>query len=213
VDHALAERGLSPAGAALGAGGRRGPGPEGRRRVRWGALVAGAPLEIVEEHAVPAALAPRDLDRLVNVLRDGTGTLGHLEHAAGGLVWRGAWTGHRLTATLASADGRTTVQLAQRMGRAAAGVTAASVAVVGGGVGPAVGLLTRVVLSMPAPDWGVGLDGPVLTSVAVAAGVASGLASLPVARAWVRRVRAFHAARLRTLGQLLAVRVGEAGDK
>lgn len=130
--------------------------------------------------------------------------------ASDALRWEGAWTGHRLVATVAASGPRATVRLEQRIHRAALARTGAALALVGGVVGPAVWLVLDVVLRVPAPEWGVRLTAEVISALAAGGGVATALAALPVARALVRRLRRFHAARLHTLGELLALRLGEA---
>ena len=51
--------------------------------------------------------------------------------------------------------------------------------------------------------------GEAITALAASGGIATALAAVPVERALVRRLRVFNAARLQTLGELLAVRVRE----
>ncbi len=138
VDHALTEHGLSATGRVLR------PGVPGRRR-RWafGAWLAGAPLRVDVERVVDGELVTREFDRVVNVLRDGTSTLGTVAEHAGALRWEGAWAGHRLTASVVPEAGRTTIRLSQRMGGAALGRAGAALLAVGGVAGPTVWVVLR----------------------------------------------------------------------
>jgi hypothetical protein len=208
VDHALAEHGLSATGRALRpALPRRGRLASG---LRWlGALLAGAPLDIDEERAVAGVLAPREIDRVLNVLRDGTATLGAVAERVGELRWDGAWPGHRLAVSIVPRDAATTIRLSQSIRRAALARTVAALALVGGVAGPGVWILLDVLLHVPAPEWGVHLARHTIDALAASGGMLTALASIPLGRNLVRRLRRFHAARLRTLADLLAVRVRE----
>jgi tRNA A-37 threonylcarbamoyl transferase component Bud32 len=203
LDHALAEHGLSATGRLLR------PVVARPRRWKLGALLAGAPLEIRLESTVAGELPAHEFDRVLNVLRDGTASLGVVTERKGELRWEGAWPGHRLEVSIVPDAGGTRIALAQHIGGAALGRTGAAAALVAGIAAPAVWLLLNVVLRVPAPEWGIRLTTDGITALAASGGVLTALAASPVARALVRRLRTYNEARLQTLGELLAVRVRE----
>ncbi|HEU4631342.1 MAG TPA: serine/threonine-protein kinase [Gemmatimonadaceae bacterium] len=204
VEHALIEQGLLPPPLIPG---RVHEGPAARG---WqsGTAWAGAPLDIVMEVEADGELPPRELDRLVTTLREGTASLGAVSATARGLVWRGGWTGHRLEVAVTPDQGRTRIRLVQSLRRAAVGTTALAVGI-GAAAAPAVGVALDLLLNIPAPSWSVALRSDTIAGIAGTIGVAAGLSAIPVARALVRRLRRFNAARLQTLAELLAAKVRE----
>lgn len=158
---------------------------------------------------MPGELAPHAIDRVLNTVRDGTDTLGTVSERSRELRWEGTWPGHRLDVAIVPRDGSTTLRLTQHTGGAALGRTAIALASVAGVGAPSVWLLLTVVLNVPAPSWGVPLTSAAIASVAAAGGIVTALAALPLGRWLVRRMHRFHEARLRTLADLLAVRVEE----
>jgi len=171
-----------------------------------GSLWAGAPLDIVVDAEVDANVESRRFERLINALREGTDTVGVTTTKSRELMWRGAWFGHRLEASVAPDGARTRIRLSQSIRRAALAAMSATIAV-GGAVGAAVGV-GLIELHLHAPPWGFRIhrvDGMVLTTVA---GIGVGLL---LGRALVRRLRNYNNARLHTLTELLALRAGEDG--
>ena len=107
MDRALAERGLAESAASRGDVPAR-PVP---RRSWW----AGAPVEAVEGAIVPGELSPRDFDRIIALLRDGTGELGAMTASTREIGWRAEWFGHRLETSIVPANGTTTIRVRERM--------------------------------------------------------------------------------------------------
>jgi hypothetical protein len=170
------------------------------RRSLW----AGAPLDIVVDADVDDSVDPRRFERLINVLREGTDTVGVTTTKSRELMWRGAWFGHRLEASVAPDGARTRIRVSQSIRRAAA-ATIASAIVVGGNVGAAIGV-ALVAMHLPVPRWGFRIHRMEGIYLATAAGVFVGTL---IGRALVRRLRNYNGARLNTLTELLALRAGE----
>jgi hypothetical protein len=121
-------------------------------------------------------------------------------------MWRGAWFGHRLEASVAPDGKRTRIRLSQSIRRAALTAMSATMAI-GGAVGAAVGA-GIVTLHLRVPRWGFRIhaaDGMILTTVAGA------VAGVLLGRILIRRLRNYNSARLHTLTELLALRAGEDG--
>ena len=177
VEHALAEHGLAPGASVM----QRAP----VRRSLW----AGVPLDIVKEAVVPGEVSPRDFERFINVLRDGTGTLGLTTARSRELAWRGKWFGHRLEASIVPDKGVTTIRLSQSVRRMAVATLTATV-VVGAAMAPLVGWMVSKLLHHPAPDWAIGFSRTSLDLLSVFAAVMTVPAVIPVGRkllAWLRR--------------------------
>jgi hypothetical protein len=83
----------------------------------------------------------------------------------------------------------------------------------GGVAAPVTWRLLDLVLRLPAPAWGVRLPGYEIREIAATVGALTALASIPVARALVRRIRRYHAARLGTLAELLRLTVRDAAAR
>jgi hypothetical protein len=202
LERVLVERGLSASAAGL------------RDPVRVKAsLWAGVPLDIIERAEVPGEIAPSHFDRMLNLLRDGTRTVGSVTANTRELGWNTEWTGHRLHASIASLNGKTTVRLAQSIRRMAVGVFASSAF-----LGATFGLLTaavsdRLIGRTPTPHWirsfGFNLyvhrDAGTMIAIALGAGVA--LSSIPIARALIRASWRSNAARLRLLSEALSANI------
>jgi hypothetical protein len=118
VDHALGEHGLGskavvPAKAKVAAA-----APV--ERASWW---AGVPLYAVREIEVEGELPARDLERLINLLRDATGKMGNTMAHTRELAW---WTGRfgtRLEVTVVPENDRTTIRVV-RDARRSVGLTA-----------------------------------------------------------------------------------------
>jgi hypothetical protein len=204
MDHALVEHGLAPAREPDD---RHSPAPARPSRA-LGARLAGAPLDIAMELAVDGELPPREFDRLINVLREGTATLGTTTARTRELGWRGAWLGHRLDVAVVPDQGRTRIRLTQSIRRAAFGAMAATTAAAGIG-GPVLGAALFQLLQLPAPSWGVPLTSAANAVISGTVGTLFAAAAIPAGRGLVRWLRRYNAARLQTLAELLAARVGE----
>jgi serine/threonine-protein kinase len=204
VDHALVEHGL--------AGSRRevtqfGVVESPGKRSLW----AGAPLDIVLDAEVAGEIDPRQFDRLMNLWRDGTNTLGVTSAKTHALSWRTAWLGHRLEVSVSPQDGRTRIRFVQSLRRAAVGSLGGAFAA--GAVGGTVaGVALDLLLRLPAPKWGFQLVPGMIHFIAGTVGVLLGVACLRLARGAIRTVRDYNAARLQTLAELTALRVRDAID-
>jgi hypothetical protein len=199
MDRALAEHGLGQAA---------GPVRAAPRRSWW----AGSAIEAAEADTVPGELEPRDFDRIIGLLRDGTGSVGTMTASTREIGWRAEWFGHRLEASIVPADGVTSIRVRERMGGMAAATMAGSVVLIGGVVGPAAALVTNAILRTPTPRWLRDLpmfflhrhDIPIITAVV---GVAAALVSIPIGRAMVRGFHRRHAARVKALTQSVVANV------
>jgi serine/threonine-protein kinase len=199
VDHALIEHGLthtdhSPPATVLRV-----------RASRW----AGAPLDIIVESEVDGEIQPRHFDGLINVVRDGTASLGTITERTRALTWSGAWFGHRLHISIVPKDGRTKVRVSQSVRRAALGTLLGSVAA-GGVVGTAIGIGLSLLLQLPGPYWLPTLTPAGMNSVAGVAGAIAGVLCLRFGRGAIRSIRDYNAARLQTLAELLRMKVHDA---
>src|SRR5262249_10517706 len=140
-------------------------------------------------------------------LREGTDTVGVTTTKSRELMWRGAWFGHRLEASVAPDGARTRIRLSQSIRRAAL-ATMSATAAVGGVVRTPVGA-GLINLPLHAPPWGFRIhraDGVILTTVA---GICAGML---LGRAFIRHLRNYNSARLHTLTELLALRAGDGRD-
>jgi len=196
VEHALIEQGLKP-GRKLAPKERAVPAPliEGRPRARI------FPLEAVHEISVKGEIPARDVERLVNLLRDETGAIGHTVTKTRELSW---WTGRlgtRLDISVVPLDGRTAIRVEKRLWRTAALVVAGSI----GTVGFFTGLSTGAALLELFGDPGEGVA--VIGGLTMAAST-----SLFTARRVMRWLRERSTARLRRLGEALARKVRETAE-
>jgi serine/threonine-protein kinase len=197
MDRALAEHGLGR--DAL-------PARPSARSSWW----IGTPIEAAEVETVPGELEPRDFDRIIGLLRDGTGSMGAMTASTREIGWRAEWFGHRLEASIVPADGVTTIRVRERMHGMAVATMTASVVFVGGVVGPAAAVIANAVLRAPMPRWLRHLpyvhrhDIPL---IAAAVGLTAALVSIPIGRAIVRNFYRRHAARVRALTQSLVANV------
>src|SRR5262245_25275546 len=112
VEHALVEHGLVPGRGA------RPPAPHEPPRVRpsfW----AGAPLRIVNEVEIEGEIPSRELDSLINIARDHTGSLGHTMARTRELGWWTGRLGRRIEISVIPDQGRTTVRVTRSVRRMA----------------------------------------------------------------------------------------------
>lgn len=112
VEHALVEHGLV---RGRGAPPPAVPEPPRVRPSFW----AGAPLHIVREVEIEGEIPSRDLDSLINIARDHTGSLGNTTAKTRELGWwTGRW-GRRLDISVIPDQGRTTIRVTRSVRRMA----------------------------------------------------------------------------------------------
>jgi len=189
VEHALIEHGLMPGGRPPVA--TRAEFPN-QRPSRW----AGAPLRAVRDIEIDGEIPGRDLESLINVLRDESGRLGHTTAKTRELGWRTGLWGNRLEVTVVPNHGRTHIRITRNIRRNVILTTVASLAVFGfmggGAVGGILGELSG------AEEFGVLM------------GLASGLTMFwKTSRAFARRLHRQATERTRALGEALATKVRE----
>ena len=208
MDRALAERGLAETGHAGNASSRAAVSARTTPRRSW---LTGAPVEAVEADVVPGELAPRDFERIIALLRDGTGSMGVTTASAREIGWHAEWFGHRLEASIVPVDGATSIRLRERIHGSLA-TMAASLTLVGGTVGSASAFITYAILRAPPPHWLRHL--PVvhfhrgdIPSIAVAVGVTAAMVSIPIGRSIVRSFYRRHAARVRALAEAVSANI------
>jgi predicted Ser/Thr protein kinase len=166
---------------------------ESRTTVGRGRWWAGVPLDIELGAEVEREVAPADFDRLLTILRVGTGQPGTTTAAKREIAWRGAGLGYWLDVSIVPADGKTSIALKQSVRRM---VTAALVGGVylGGVVGWLTTLLMQEVVRRPTHVWvrevGVRLDvsRPTAEWIAVGIGLVAGLSVLPLTRLLIKRL-------------------------
>lgn len=191
VEHALVEHGLL-GGLQVTARDATELAPEKKSR-RWWRRIS-----LVAQHSseVAGEVSHRDFDRLLNVLRDETGVLGHTTAKTRELGW---WTGPfgtRLEVSIVPTDDRTSIHLAKSVRRSTLLAGIATFVT----VGPASGLL--VVASL-LEMWGnSGEDFAIFFGFATAA-----TASIWVTRRVARWLHKRAENRLRQLGDRLADKV------
>jgi hypothetical protein len=144
-------------------------------------------------------LPTRDLDRLINVLRDATGTMGHTMAHTRELAWWSGRFGTRVDVSVVPEADRTTVRVTSDTRRALylrAGAALSTAAMAGA--------LTGVILSQ---SWGV------FEPVAVLSGITVGLTWLVKGGRWyARRGTARIAQEATGIAERLATRVRESID-
>jgi serine/threonine-protein kinase len=112
VEHALVEHGLVP---GRGAPPPTPPEPPLVRPSFW----AGAPLRIVREVEIEGEIPSRELDSLINIARDHTGSLGHTMARTRELGWWTGRAGRRLEVSVIPDQGRTTIRVTRSVRRMA----------------------------------------------------------------------------------------------
>ncbi len=114
VDHALGERGLGP--KAVVAPRRPAIAAQPAGETSWW---LGVPLQSAHEVEVAGELPARDLERLINLLRDATGTMGHTRAHTRELSWTTGQLGTRLEVTVVPENDRTTIRVVRDARRSA----------------------------------------------------------------------------------------------
>lgn len=112
VEHALVEHGLADGGAMQPA---TAPATTGRRTMARRSLFTMLRTEITHTSEVNGELPARDIERLINVLRDQTDQIGTTIASTRELAWRGDTRGSQLEVSVVPHDGRTTITLLRRM--------------------------------------------------------------------------------------------------
>jgi len=194
VDRALAEQGLAsaPQGTPPSPLAELTPKRAATRRSKW--FVAWPESVVTTE--VTGELPARDLERLLHVLRDQTGTMGTTVARTRELAWHAQGPGSRLTVSVVPTDGRTAITMVQRM-RAQ---SFEAIAVFSAAVGVVTGLLMGVTIA----------EGANAEATGVLVGIGSGAAvALKLGTALVNRFRARAARRLGALADVLATKVRE----
>jgi serine/threonine protein kinase len=105
VEHALKEHGLAPGGIV--------PVPKVAKPVveakpMWWTKTS---LDIVRETEVKGEMPARDVERLINVLRDETGQMGNTIAKTRELAWWSGWFGRRLDVAVVPGNGKTMVRV------------------------------------------------------------------------------------------------------
>jgi hypothetical protein len=80
-------------------------------------FLAGVPLNIRHEFRVDGEVAPRDVERLLNVVRETTGRMGVAAASTRELAWHAGGRGARLSATVVPRDDVTTVVVERNLRR------------------------------------------------------------------------------------------------
>jgi hypothetical protein len=205
LDRALVEHGLR--GAAIPA--RLTPVGVVPRKSPW----ASVPLEIGEEAEVEGQVSPEQFDRLTNILRSATQTIGATSASTRDLEWQTEWFGHQLEVSIVPDKGWTSVRLRQRMTRMA-GTTVAAALFLGAVNGWVAARLFVISMQSGRPSWwlhqiglafGVGRQDiePVAGSIALTVWLCSFL----VARVLIRRSWRSNAGRLRLLAEALVANI------
>jgi eukaryotic-like serine/threonine-protein kinase len=188
VEHALVEHGLMPGRMAAPT---RAEFPT-QRPSRW----AGAPLKAVRDIEIEGEIPGRDLESLINTLRDESGRLGHTNAKTRELGWWTGGFGNRLEVTVVPNNGRTHIRITRGIRRNAIVVMVGSLAVFGFMGGGAIGAIL---------GEGMGMD-----EFGAFIGVASGIAMFwSAGRALARRVHRRASDRVRALGETLTAKVRE----
>lgn len=209
LEHAMIERGLVPPREV----------PVARARRSWWASV---PLDIQQETEIDGEIAPRDFDRLLNILRDGTGELGTTTASKRELGWRSTGFGHWLEVSVIPVDGKTTVRVAQSARRMAAVTMGFSYLIIGGIIGPLVGQFSHMLMHQRTPRvvWEaltpegmrvfrsyLHFNQSEIHLFALGIGLIFSLLSIPIGRALVRRFWRESVARMRLLSEAITANV------
>ena len=199
VEHALVEIGVATAPEAAGT-----PAYLPSVSPSAAAVVAVAPTQssswfrLAHAFDVDGEVATRDVDRLINVLREETGAMGRVEAKSRELAWWTGRFGRRLDVSMVPMHGRSHFRLTRDVRLSMLLTAVGSVATVGFGSGV---LAISAVLELTHGR----ADGSAAT---IGLGVA-GVAAFCTARAATRWLRARTAARMRTLAEALAAKVRE----
>lgn len=175
VEHALAEHGLAPASVQM----KTAP----VRRSWW----AGVPLDVTKETLVAGEVAPRDFERIVNLLREQTGMMGATLACSREIAWIGRMNGSRLDISIVP-DESTSIRASQNSRMVAYGVLIAALAAAAG-IFVLVSIGVDQLLGMDGPDYMHILSRGQAKIVAVAVGCVAAIGSLPLSRKLFARFR------------------------
>jgi serine/threonine-protein kinase len=154
--------------------------------------------EAVYAAEIPGELPARDVERLLHVLRDQTGTMGVTVARTRELAWHAASIGSRLSVSVVPSDGRTTISMVRRMRSRLLATIVVTSAVAG--------VFTAGVVGIPIAE-GLGRDAE---AIGVLLGLTGGVAmALKLGGMLVRRFRTRALQRLGALGDVLASKVRE----
>jgi hypothetical protein len=183
MDRALVEHGLAPA-----------PTPSVPQRSSWW---AGIPTQIVERTEVEGELDPSRFDGVLNLLRDATGEAGSITASRREVGWRAEWFGSTMTASVVPADGKTSINIVQRV-RGLAAATLAGTTALAALLGPLAAVISFELMWGPTPRWvrALGVDLFVARTdrqwIAMWVGLVTAAVTIPLGRVinrmWRRRV-------------------------
>jgi predicted Ser/Thr protein kinase len=199
LNQALAERGLV-ARPAINA------------PVEQRSLWAGVPLDLTRRVEIEGEIQQRDFDRLLRILRVGTGQVGTTMAQKRELAWRCDSSGYALDVSIVPAEGTTTVHMTKSLRRMAVKMLTATLAA-GTFVGSLTGLLTWQFIQSPTPGWlrelglllQVSRGGAELLTIGV--GVLAGIAVIPMGRGALRWLHGRSRAQLDALTEAVASNV------
>jgi serine/threonine-protein kinase len=140
VEHALVEKGLAAKPAA-----RESRTFRSERRAMWGTASIDIMPDVVLEAELGGELPAADVERLVNLLRDHTGTMGQTIASTRELAWLAHDWQSRLTVSVVPREGRTTITLKRTMRGIAGAIVLGSVAI-GGALGMVAGMLAEEIV-------------------------------------------------------------------
>jgi serine/threonine-protein kinase len=206
LDRALVERGLAGS-----------PMPT-RVIPQESAWWSGAPVRIIEQTEAEGELDPSRFDSILNLLRDGTGAVGSIVASRRELGWRGEFFGSTMDVSVVPADGRTSVRVVQRIQRLAAATTAALLGA-GATVAPFVAVMAERLMNRDTPRWlrslGISLHfhRSDTQTIAIAIGVATMLAAIPIGRALNRFLARQNQRRVHLLTEAVVAKVQLAIDR
>jgi serine/threonine protein kinase len=194
VDHALVEHGLTVKKAAAA--------PVARRS--WW---AGVPLTITHETSIRGELDPREFERVLNTLREATGTMGSAPAKTREIYWRS----DSIQIAVVPNSGVSTVRVS-RDTRSLARRTIGLVFAAGAIAGPAIAAVANSLMYLPGPDWAV-MSHHAIDALCIGLGFGVALSSLPVGRMVLRRLARRAEAATATLTDTIAAKVRESLDR
>jgi hypothetical protein len=155
-------------------------------------------------------VAPRDFERLLNVLRDGSGRIGVTSARSRELAWGFRSLGQRLDVSVVPERGMTTIRISQSVRRSAFNGMAASIVGMSAIVAPAVGGLLAQLMFLRGPVWMPRLAEGTIIGIAVSTGIAVAATSIPLGRRLVRYLANRSARDLDALADAVVAKTKEA---
>jgi serine/threonine-protein kinase len=190
VEHALIEHGLTATAAITTVSP---PQP-----ASWW---AGVPLTITRDRAVQGELAPREFERVLNTVREATGTMGSAPAKTREIYWESP----ALRVAVVPNNGASQVRVVRTVRHMAQWTFAATLAA-GAIIGPAAGAILDEVFHLPGPAWAQ-ISDHASDAISVSVGIGIALMSLPVARAITRRLYRRLEGRVNQLADAIAAKV------